>query len=128
MTRRLALVVVLALLACAASAQQGQKPPVRSIAQVTGGLYRVQNNEHYTVFYVTPAGIILADPISADAAAWLKAELARRFPNVPVRYVIYSHHHQDHASGAAVFDDTAELVAHENFAATVKAAAPEAWS
>jgi glyoxylase-like metal-dependent hydrolase (beta-lactamase superfamily II) len=104
-------------------AQQQQGPPRRSITRVAGDLYRVQNNEHYTVFLVTPAGIILADPINVEAAAWIKAQLTERFPNAPVRYVLYSHHHQDHASGAAVFNDTAELVAHENFAAALKASA-----
>jgi glyoxylase-like metal-dependent hydrolase (beta-lactamase superfamily II) len=125
MSRRLALVAAFALLPSLAAAQQGQKPPVRSITQVSGDLYRVQNNQHYTVFLVTPDGIILADPISADLATWLKAQLAEKFPNRPVRYVLHSHHHQDHASGAAVFNDTAEVVAHENFAAAVKAAAPK---
>jgi glyoxylase-like metal-dependent hydrolase (beta-lactamase superfamily II) len=106
-----------------ALAQQPQRPPVRSITRIAGDLYRVQNNEHYTVFLVTPAGIILADPINVDAAAWIKAQLTERFPNAPVRYVLYSHHHQDHASGAAIFNDTAELVGHENFVAALKASA-----
>ena len=109
------LVVLLALAGVSSvSAQQRQGPAVRSITRITGDLYRVQNNGHYTVFLVTPDGIILADPINVEAANWLKAELTERFPNAPVRYVLYSHHHQDHASGAAVFDDTAELVGHEN--------------
>ena len=106
-----------------AFAQQPQGAPVRAITAVTGDLYRVQNNDHYTVFLVTPAGIILADPINVEAAIWIKARLAERFPNAPVRYVLYSHHHQDHASGAAVFNDTAEIVAHENFNAALKASA-----
>jgi len=121
----IASIALLALPPAAVLAQQGQKPPVREIAAVTGDLYRARNNNHYTVFYVTPAGIILADPINAAFGEWLKGELARRFPNAPVRYVIHSHHHQDHASGAAVFNDTAEVVAHENFAAAVKGAAPK---
>jgi glyoxylase-like metal-dependent hydrolase (beta-lactamase superfamily II) len=125
MARHIVFIVAFALIPALASAQQGQKPPVREITQVTGDLYRVRNNNHYTVFYVTPGGIILADPINADFGAWLKGELATRFPNAPVRYVLHSHHHQDHASGAAVFNDTAEIVAHENFAAAVKAAAPQ---
>ncbi len=104
-------------------AQQQQGPPMRSITRITGDLYRVQNNDHYTVFLVTPAGIILADPINVEAAAWIKAQLTERFPQAPVRYVLYSHHHQDHASGAAVFNDTAEIVAHENFVAALKTAA-----
>jgi len=122
---RLALMTLLALLPAAAAAQQGQKPPVREITQVIGDLYRVRNNNHYTVFYVTPGGIILADPINAVFGNWLKGELATRFPNAAVRYVIYSHHHQDHASGAAVFNDTADVVGHENVATAVKAAAPQ---
>ena len=115
--------MLLACTATAAYAQQPQGPPTRSITRITGDLYRVQNNDHYTVFLVTPAGIILADPINVDLANWLERQLAERFPNTPVRYVLYSHHHQDHASGAAVFNDTAELVAHENFAAGLKASA-----
>jgi hypothetical protein len=73
-----------------ALAQPQPGPPVRAITRITGDLYRVQNNQHYTVFLVTPAGIVLADPISVDAAIWIKAQLAERFPNTPVRYVLYS--------------------------------------
>ena len=83
-----------------AFAQQPQGQPVRTMTRIAGDLYRVQNNDHYTVFLVTPAGIILADPINVEAANWIKTQLAARFPNTPVRYVLYSHHHQDHASGA----------------------------
>lgn len=127
MTRKDVSLVCLALAALLSPAtvpgQEAQRPPARSISQIAGDLYRVQNNQHYTVFLVTPDGIILADPISADAATWLKAQLAERFPKRPVRYVLHSHHHQDHASGAAVFTDTAEVVAHENFSGAVKVSA-----
>jgi glyoxylase-like metal-dependent hydrolase (beta-lactamase superfamily II) len=127
MNARFAAFPLISLLALAgvppALAQQQQGPPDRSITRITGDLYRAQNNDHYTVFLVTPAGIILADPINVEAAIWIKAQLTERFPNAPVRYVLYSHHHQDHASGAAVFNDTAELVGHENFNAGLKASA-----
>jgi glyoxylase-like metal-dependent hydrolase (beta-lactamase superfamily II) len=33
---------------------------------------------------------------------------------VPVRYVVYSHSHFDHAAGGSVFADTATFVAHEH--------------
>jgi glyoxylase-like metal-dependent hydrolase (beta-lactamase superfamily II) len=90
-----------------------QDQPARSITKITGELYRATQNAHHTVFLVTPEGIVLADPIGVEFAAWLKAELARRF-DVPVKYVLYSHYHQDHASGGAIFQDTATLVGHEN--------------
>ena len=90
-----------------------QQAPRRSITLITGDQYRGQNNNHNTVFLVTDEGIILADPINTGFATWLKGELDERF-DVPVRYVLYSHHHGDHASGGDVFADTAEFVGHEN--------------
>lgn len=106
--------------AAAPPAAAAAQAPVREITQISGELYRVRNNAHYTVFLVTPEGIILGDPINADAATWLKEELAQRF-NVPVRYVVYSHHHWDHAAGAAVFNETAELIGHENMPGAIQA-------
>ena len=86
--------------------------PAREIIPLTGDLYRARNGNWYTIFLVTPDGIILGDPINPAFAAWLKGELATRF-SAPVRYVIYSHSHFDHAAGGAVFADTARFVGHE---------------
>ena len=72
------LVAVLLLTSSMAYAQQPQGPPTRSITRITGDLYRVQNNDHYTLFLVTSGGIILADPINVDLANWLKG--AARHP------------------------------------------------
>ena len=85
----------------------------RSITRITGDLYRFQNNFHYSVFLVTPDGIIATDPIDADAAQWLQAELASRFDKA-VKYLIYSHDHVDHSSGGEVFAETAVIIAHDN--------------
>jgi glyoxylase-like metal-dependent hydrolase (beta-lactamase superfamily II) len=87
--------------------------PTREITRIAGEVYRFRNNFHYSVFAVTPAGIIVTDPINASAAQWLKDELKQRF-NQPVRYVVYSHDHADHISGGEVFADTAVIVAHAN--------------
>ena len=46
--------------------------PVRAIVQVSGDVYRFQNNGHFGVFMVTPEGVILADPINLDTANWVK--------------------------------------------------------
>ena len=87
--------------------------PVRTISHISGGVYRASANRHGTVFLVTPEGIILADPLSLEFATWLKDEIDARF-GVPVRYVVYSHYHWDHASGGDVFADTAQFVGHSN--------------
>src|SRR5690606_34495346 len=87
--------------------------PAREIIHVTGDLYRARNGNWYTIFLVTPDGIILGDPINTPFAEWLAGELDQRF-GVPVRYVVYSHSHFDHAAGGAAFADTALFVGHEN--------------
>ena len=114
---RMLSIAILALLSFGAReavAQAAQVPaPQRGIVNVTGELYRAQNNNHYTVFLVTPDGVIMSDPINRDFARWLKAEIATRF-RVPVRYVLYTHSDWDHASGGVVFADTAEFVGHVN--------------
>jgi glyoxylase-like metal-dependent hydrolase (beta-lactamase superfamily II) len=86
--------------------------PTRSIVKVAGDLYRFQENAHYSVFLVTPDGIIVTDPINPETAKWLKSELKQRFDK-PVKYVIYSHHHEDHIAGGEIFSATATFVAHE---------------
>jgi glyoxylase-like metal-dependent hydrolase (beta-lactamase superfamily II) len=104
----------LALIAPWAAAQA----PIREITQIAEKVYRFRNNNHYSIFAVTPAGIIATDPINAEAAQWLKTELQRRFA-LPVKYVIYSHDHADHIAGGEVFADTALVVAHENAKAAI---------
>ena len=102
-----------------AAMQVAQAPAAtREITKIAGEIYRFRNNNHYSIFVVTPAGIIVTDPINRDAATWLKAELQRRF-NQPVRYMVYSHDHADHISGGEVFADTATVVAHERARETI---------
>src|SRR4029079_8805185 len=108
----LALACAALMAATHAFAQAG--PPPRTIVRVKDDLYRAGEGNWYTVFLVTPAGIILGDPINENFAPWLKGELDRRFPGRPVRYVIYSHNHFDHASGGAAFAATATFVGHVN--------------
>ena len=97
--------------------------PVYGIEHVAGNLYRANRNNHYTVFLVADAGVVLADPISLDFAEWLKDEIATRFDE-EVKYVLYSHHHWDHASGGAAFLDTAEFIGHENMVTHLQAPLP----
>ncbi|MDT8397201.1 MAG: MBL fold metallo-hydrolase [Pseudomonadales bacterium] len=91
---------------------QAAAEPVRAITHLAGAVYRFQNDGHFSVFMVTEEGVIATDPISPDAAAWLNNEIQTRFGQ-PVKYVIYSHDHWDHVSGAAAFPD-ATIIAHAN--------------
>ncbi len=91
----------------------------RAITQISGDLYRFQNNFHYSVFLVTPDGVIVTDPINAEAAAWLRDQIKQRFGK-PIRYLILSHDHRDHSAGGEVFKAAgAIVVAHARAKATI---------
>jgi glyoxylase-like metal-dependent hydrolase (beta-lactamase superfamily II) len=85
----------------------------QEIGKLTGEVYYARMDDYVSVFLVTREGIVLVEPIGTEFATWLKAELDRRF-HVPVKYVIYSHSHWDHASGGAVYADTARLIGQQN--------------
>ncbi len=85
----------------------------QEIGKLTGDTYYARMDDYVSVFMVTPEGIVLVEPIGTEFATWLKGELAQRF-HVPVKYVIYSHFHWDHASGAAVWSDTAQIIGQAN--------------
>jgi glyoxylase-like metal-dependent hydrolase (beta-lactamase superfamily II) len=104
----------LVLAALTNSATWAQQETEREITQIAGDLYRFQNKYHHSVFLVTPEGVIVTDPINAEAATWLKGEIERRFDQ-PIKYLIYSHDHIDHIDGGEVFTAAgAVVVAHEN--------------
>jgi glyoxylase-like metal-dependent hydrolase (beta-lactamase superfamily II) len=120
---RLSIVAAVAALALATlpGVAQAQAPvtpsaqnPVREITKIAGEIYRFRNNNHFSVFAVTSAGIIATDPINAAAATWLKDELKKRWPDKVIKFVVYSHDHADHISGGEVWADTATVVAHDN--------------
>jgi glyoxylase-like metal-dependent hydrolase (beta-lactamase superfamily II) len=109
------LVVVAGVQPAAAQARaiyQQTKYQGQEIGRLTGDVYYARMDDYVSVFMVTPDGIVLVEPVGTEFATWLKGELATRF-KVPVKYVIYSHHHWDHGSGAAVWADTARIVGHE---------------
>lgn len=83
----------------------------REIGRLTGDVYYARYDDYLSAFLVTPEGIVLVEPVGTEQATWLKSELASRF-DVPVKFVVYSHHHADHASGAAVYADTATIIGH----------------
>lgn len=83
------------------------------IEQIKDNVYRFTAGNYRSAFMVTEEGLFVTDPINEEAAAWLKAELARRF-DLPIRYLAYSHNHVDHTYGGNIIDDEeVTVVAHE---------------
>ena len=103
-----------------AAAQQPR--PTDEITTLAEDVYLFRHQAHQAIFVVTPEGVIVTDPISLEAATWLKTEIAK-LTEQPVRYVIYSHHHNDHITGGRVFADQALFVSHQAAQPKVLAAA-----
>ena len=118
--RILSAALLLAFASFPATAQEAK----RALTNVTGDVWRFQNNFHISMLVETADGVVVTDPINAEAAAWLKAEIHERFKK-PVIYLIYSHSHGDHASGGAIFAETAVVVAEANAPADIDGVVPD---
>lgn len=86
-----------------------QTRPDNEITKLAEGVFLFRHQFHQAIFVTTAKGVIVTDPISAEAATWLKGEI-KKYSDQPVRYVIYSHHHNDHITGGSVFADSALFV------------------
>ena len=92
----------------------------RKITQITDDVYRFDNNFHVSMFVLTGDGVVMGDPINAEAAAWVEAEIAK-LTDQPVTHLIMSHSHQDHTTGGQVFEDTATVITHALFPEAIAA-------
>ena len=84
-----------------------------SIAQVKDGLHVITGPGGNIGVRVTSGGVILIDdkfPQDFDEIQSLVATVS----NLPVRYVINTHHHGDHSGSNASFLQVAEIIAHKN--------------
>lgn len=94
----------------------------RSITNVAGDVYRFQNQFHFSLVTVTNDGVVVVDPINAEAAGWLKDNLSQ-ITDQPITHLIYSHSHGDHASGGAALGAT-NIIAQENAPAAIDGVTP----
>jgi glyoxylase-like metal-dependent hydrolase (beta-lactamase superfamily II) len=85
----------------------------RSLVQIKGNLYRHTTGPglavHSGFVLITSEGALVIDPAMTCTATWLRDEISHRF-HVPVRYVVYTHAHADHISGAQVFQKDGAIV------------------
>jgi glyoxylase-like metal-dependent hydrolase (beta-lactamase superfamily II) len=86
--------------------------PGTGVTKLADDLYTYKWFGYRTAFLTTPEGVIVFDPLNADAATQLAAEIRKVAPNPTIRYVIYSHNHADHIEGAARLGGTPVIVSH----------------
>ncbi|HLH89816.1 MAG TPA: MBL fold metallo-hydrolase [Xanthobacteraceae bacterium] len=90
--------------------------PLYATTKVTDRVYIFRYDNHQSMFIVTPAGVIVTDPISERRpAAKAYIEEIRKITQAPIKYVIYSHSHFDHIAGGKPFKDLgATFIAQRN--------------
>ena len=87
--------------------------PMQETEELADGLYAFRYGPYRSIFMVTDAGVIVTDPLSPEAATLYRQEIAK-ITDLPVKYVVYSHAHWDHARGGQIFkDEGATFVAQE---------------
>jgi glyoxylase-like metal-dependent hydrolase (beta-lactamase superfamily II) len=115
MLMRLVILSLLALSGQASAQQPPTSPFSTTLVEGTQNVYVFRYQNHQSMFVVTPAGVIATDPISygRPQAATTYVEEIRKVTKAPIKFLIYSHHHDDHIAGGKPFKDAgAVIVAH----------------
>src|SRR4051812_24131877 len=104
------------LVALPALAQAPRAPYQTTKVEGTDNVYIFRAGNHQSMFVVTKDGVIATDPIGYGRPQMVKTYLEeiRKVTDKPIKYLVYSHHHNDHISGAKPFKDAgAKIVAHK---------------
>jgi len=90
--------------------------------QITESVYAFRWGPYRSMFIVGDDGVIVTDPLSTEAAVAYR-EAIREITDLPVKVVVYSHSHWDHAPGAQIFKDegatiVSQQICVDNFASS----------
>jgi glyoxylase-like metal-dependent hydrolase (beta-lactamase superfamily II) len=99
-----------ALVAFALAGSVLGQPPRVEVEKLAENVYLFTYEVHRSLFIATDEAVLATDPQSPDVAEHFVKEI-RKVSAAPIRYLVYSHHHDDHASGGKAFGD-AVIVAH----------------
>jgi cyclase len=99
--------------AWAAYTQNKAAPRSATIQKVKGDLYMISGEGGNVAVYVTDEGVILVDDMYernyADVMDRVKSVTGK-----PVKYVLNTHHHDDHSGSNGKMDPSIEIIAHRN--------------
>ena len=99
---------------------QNAKPPgPLRIERVKGDLYWISGEGGNVAVYVTGDGVVLVDDMFDRNHADILAKV-KSITNQPIKYVINTHQHDDHAGGDLKMLPIAEVVAHQNVRANLE--------
>ena len=116
---RIAAVATAALMVAAAWLPASQDANIE-VEQLSDNVYLYTYNVHRSLFVVTDDGVLATDPQSPQAGRRFVEEI-RKITDAPIRYLVYSHHHDDHVSGGAAFPDGTTVISHRNAVTHIEA-------
>ena len=122
MTRRhlvLAVIVLFAAQTAWVLTQTAKPPGPLTIARVKGDLHMISGEGGNVALYVTSEGVILVDNMFDRNHAGILAQI-KAVTDKPLKYVINTHQHDDHAGGDLKMLPLAEVIAHKNVRANLK--------
>lgn len=96
-----------------------QTRPAAAIQQVKDGLYNISGEGGNVAVYVTGEGVILVDDMYERNYTEI-VEQVRSVTPQPIRYVLNTHQHDDHAGGnIGALASSVEVIAHRNVRANM---------
>jgi cyclase len=107
------LTILVLLCAWTAYTQTAKSPGPLRITKVKGDLYEITGEGGNVAVYVTSEGVILVDDMFDRNHADILAQVKSVTP-LPIRYVINTHQHDDHAGGDFKMLPITEVIAHKN--------------
>jgi cyclase len=108
------------LITWAVSSQTPRAPRPVSAQKVKDNLYMLSGEGGNVAMLVTTEGVVLVDDMFYRNHDGILAQV-KTLTNQPLRYVINTHQHDDHAGGDALMLPIAEVIAHKNVRANLVA-------
>jgi glyoxylase-like metal-dependent hydrolase (beta-lactamase superfamily II) len=99
-------------------ALQSTMVPGAEVQDLGNGLVSYRWLTYRTLFLTTSEGVVMFDPLNRSASADIAARIKQS--GQPLRYVIYSHAHRDHESGADALGGQPIILAHRSTAEAIR--------
>jgi cyclase len=106
-------------------AAQRPKPPGAEFSGAAFNLNKIQDGVYHAVgtgsisvgcnaaVIVNQDDLLVVDSHASPAAAWALAEQLKTITDKPIRFVVNTHYHWDHAHGNQVYGPGVEIIGHE---------------